>query len=328
MMNTVDNAIDVKKKTGEKEVKARKKVLLFYNPRSGDGMFKNNLDRIVERFQEIQQMVIPVRADDNTDIRDILLSMNQDEYAKIIAAGGDGTINIVVNAMMETGCELPVAVFPAGTANDYAHYFNIPTNLDGMLDIATRDNYVSADIGCCNGRYFVNVAAIGSVIDVSQKTDSNMKNALGILAYYLRGLSELRTLKPVKVTITTDDRTFTESIFFMVVLNGNSAGGFRKLGVTSSINDGIFDVIIFKETKFADLPLLALNVLQGRHPDNDHVLYFQTSKIHIDSEEKISTDVDGEIGEPLPLDIEIVPKRIRINVSSLEQIILEEDEED
>lgn len=327
-MNSIDKKNSVEMGVLEPERKRRKKVLLFYNPRSGDGMFKNNLDRIVEKFQEVRQMVIPIRADDNTDIRDILLSMNQDEYSKIIAAGGDGTINIVVNAMMETGCELPIAVFPAGTANDYAHYFNIPTNLDGMLEIATRENYVSADIGCCNGRYFVNVAAIGSVIDVSQKTDSNMKNALGILAYYLRGLSELRTLRPVKVRIETDNRTFTENIFFMVVLNGNSAGGFRRLGVTSSINDGYFDVIIFKEAKFADLPFLALSVLQGKHPDNDNVMYFQTSRIHIDSDEEISTDVDGEIGEPLPLDIELVPKRIRVNVSSLEQIILEEDEDE
>lgn len=312
---------------GDRKPERRKKVLLFYNPRSGDGMFKNNLDKIVDHFQENQQIVIPVRADDNTDIADILMTMNQEEYSKIIAAGGDGTINIVVNAMMKTGCDLPIAIFPAGTANDYAHYFNIPTDLDGMLEIATEDYYVTADIGRCNQRYFVNVAAIGSVIDVSQKTDSSMKNALGIFAYYLKGLSELRALKPVRVTITADDRSFTESIFFMVVLNGTSAGGFRKLGVNSAVNDGVFDVIIFRETKFAELPLLVFDVLQGKHPDNDHVLYFQTSRIRIDSEEQISTDVDGEIGEPLPLDIQIIPKRIRIHVSSMEQVILEQDED-
>ncbi len=302
----------------------RKKALLFYNPRSGDGMFKNNLDKIVDRFQRKQQMIIPVRAGNTANIEEVLRSLDQNEYTKIIAAGGDGTINVVVNAMMKSGCDLPLAILPAGTANDYAHYFNIPTDLDGMLSIATGENYVRADIGRCNDRYFVNVAAIGSVIDVSQKTDSNMKNALGIFAYYLKGLSELRTLRPMKVKITANGRQFTENIFFMVVLNGNSAGGFRKLGVNSSINDGVFDVIIFKETKFADLPLLVIDVLQGKHTDNDHVMYFQTSRIRIDSEEQISTDVDGEIGEPLPLDIEIVPGRIRINVSPMEQLLLTE----
>lgn len=304
----------------------RKKVLLFYNPYSGDGMFKSNLDRIIEKFQSKQQILVPLRADNRTDLADILATMDFSEYSKIIAAGGDGTINIVVNAMIKTDCHLPIAVFPAGTANDYAHYFNIPTDLDGMLEIAAGDTYVSADIGRCNERYFVNVAAIGSVIDVSQKTDSSMKNALGIFAYYLKALTELGSLKPVPVTITADDRTFTEKIFFMVVLNGNSAGGFRKLGSNSSINDGVFDVIMFKEAKLADIPFVALSVLQGTHSDNDNVIYFQTSKIRIESEQAISTDVDGEIGAPLPLDIEMVPKRLRVCVSPQEQALLEEPE--
>lgn len=320
--DNVKNTFAVEEKHGR-----RKKCLLFYNPRSGNGMFKNNLDKIVERFQAIGQVVIPVRADGNIHIEDMLRQINQDEYTKIIAAGGDGTINIVVNAMMETGCELPIAVFPAGTANDYAHYFHIPTDIDGMLDIASEDNYVRADIGRCNDKYFVNVAAIGSVIDVSQKTDTSMKNALGLLAYYIKGLSELRTLRPVEVTITTDKRKFTENIFFMVVLNGNSAGGFRKLGVESSINDGLFDVIIFKEMKRTDLPIVGLDVLQGKHPNNNNVQYFQTNHIKIESNEDISTDVDGELGEPIPLDIEILPKRISVNVSAIEKDFLSDDTE-
>ncbi|MGI6205396.1 MAG: diacylglycerol/lipid kinase family protein [Anaerovoracaceae bacterium] len=314
--------IEVRENQEESNGKERRKVLLFYNPGAGNGMFKINLDKIIERFQKENKIVIPVRADGSVDIVELLSDINKDEFTKIIAAGGDGTINIVVNAMMKTGCILPIAIFPAGTANDYAYYFSIPNNIDGMLDIATGNKYVAADIGRCNNRYFVNVAAIGSVIDVSQKTDKSMKNALGIMAYYLKGLSELRTLKPVQVRITTDKRQFTENIFFMVVLNGNSAGGFRKLGVQSSINDGLFDVIIFKETRFSELPLLALDVLHGRHPDNDNVLYFQTSYIRIESNEKISTDVDGELGEPFPLDIEIVPKRLLVNVSATEQSLL------
>ncbi len=300
----------------------KNKVLLFYNPRSGNGLFKSNLDRIVTRFQEKNLMVVPVRADDNVDITEILSSLSREEYVKIIAAGGDGTINIVVNAMMKTSCNLPLAVFPAGTANDYAHYFGIPTDLEGMLDIATEEHYVQADVGKCNDRYFVNVAAIGSVIDVSQKTDTTMKNALGIFAYYLRALSELHNLHPVTVTITTDERKFSEDIYFMVVLNGNSAGGFRKLGVQSSINDGVFDVIMFKETKFTDVPKLGIDILQGHHPDNDNVIYFQTSHLQIEAEEDLSTDVDGELGEPFPLDIRVVPECIRVNVSAEEERVL------
>ena len=293
------------------------KILLYYNPHSGSGVFKNNLDYIVERCQNAGYQLIPVRASKDIVIEDVFANIDQSGYSRIIAAGGDGTINIIVNAMIENGCYLPLAVFPAGTANDFAHYFEIPTDLDSMLEIAVGDNYIPADIGCCNGKYFVNVAAIGSVIDVSQKTDATMKNALGPLAYYIRALGELPSLHPVEVTITTPEQKFTQKIFFMVVLNGNSAGGFRKLGVQSSINDGMLDVIMFKEMKLTEIPIVGLKVLQGRHKDDENVIYLQTPELRIESAENISTDVDGEIGQPLPLDIKILPKRIMIHTRKI-----------
>lgn len=294
----------------------RNKVLLIYNPNSGSGMFKNNLDMIVRRFQSKGMIVVPVRADGSISIEQILSEIDESCYRKIIAAGGDGTINIVTNAMVRNDLHLPLALFPAGTANDFAHYFDIPTDIDGMLSIALEDHYTEADLGKCNDRYFVNVAAIGSVIDVSQKTDATMKNALGIVAYYLRGLSEVKSLKPVEVTISSPEYNFTENIFFMVVMNGNSAGGFRKLGVQSSINDGLLDVILFKDMNFMELLPLAINVIQGRHDENRNVIYFQTPSLTIESPVSISTDVDGEHGEPLPLHIEIIPKRLLINTAA------------
>lgn len=295
-----------------------KKVLMFYNPKAGNGMFTSNLDKIISRFQASGMIVVPVRAADNIDISRIIAELDE-SFVKIIAAGGDGTINIVVNAMIKNDCYLPLAVFPAGTANDFAHYFEIPTDLDRMLEIAVGDEYVPADIGCCNGLYFVNVAAIGSVIDVSQKTDATMKNALGTMAYYIKALSELPALHPVEVTVTSPVMSFTENIFFMVVLNGNSAGGFRKLGIQSSINDGLLDVIVFKEMKLTDLPVVGIKVLQGRHNEDGNVIYFQTPELRIESSETISTDVDGELGQPLPLDIKILTKRININTRRLEK---------
>ncbi|MGN1350321.1 MAG: YegS/Rv2252/BmrU family lipid kinase [Anaerovoracaceae bacterium] len=293
------------------------KVLLFYNPHAGNGMFTNNLDKIISRFQEHGYLVMPVRASQGAvDVSRVIGGLD-DSFVKIVAAGGDGTINIVVNAMIENDCYLPLAVFPAGTANDFAHHFEIPTDLDDMIEIAVGDSMIPADVGKCNDRYFINVAAIGSVIDVSQKTDANLKNALGVLAYYLKALTELPQLHPVKVTITTPEMKFSEDIFFMVVLNGSSAGGFRKLGVESSINDGMVDVIMFRNMKLTDAPKVALKVLQGRHNEDENVIYFKTSQIRIESEKAISTDIDGETGEPLPLEISLLPRRIQIHTRAL-----------
>ena len=146
--------------------KKREKVLLFYNPNSGNGLFKNNLDTIIERFQGSNFQVVPVRAARGRTIEQALEEMNQEQYRQIIVAGGDGTINICVNAMIKNDVDLPIAIFPTGTANDFATFFGIPQDIEGMVDVAMGDTYTYADVGKCNNRYFVNVAAMGSLVDV------------------------------------------------------------------------------------------------------------------------------------------------------------------
>ena len=291
------------------------KVLLYYNSYSGSGIFKNNLDYIVERCQEKGMQVVPVRAAKGIVIDDVLSKLNQDEYSRRIAAGGDGTINTCVNAMIKHDIHLPLALFPAGTANDFAYYFEIPSNIESMLDIALGDVTTKADVGVVNGRNFINVTALGALIDVSQKTDPNLKNVMGTMAYYLKAFTEIPKIRALPVTLTTPDDVYEEEIYFMVVMNGESAGGFRKLSPQSSVNDGKLDVIAFRKMPIVELGPLLFEVVNGRHPENKHVLYFQTDELTIESPEDINTDIDGEHGEQLPLNFSVLHNRLNIFVS-------------
>ena len=293
----------------------KNKVLLFYNPSAGNGLFKNNLDMIIEKFQKKKMYVIPVRADRKGILGEILGSINLEEYRKIIAAGGDGTINIVVNEMMRNNIDLPLAIFPSGTANDFAYYFDLPHDIDNMVKIALEERYTYADIGRVNGKYFINVAAMGFLVDVSQKTDANIKNTLGIISYYLKGFTEIPNLKPIPVKITSDEYTSEDMIYFMLVMNGRSAGGFKRIAPLAEVNDGLLDVMLFKEMSMLELAPLLFNVMSGQHHENKNVVFFQTKKLKVESEQQVGTDVDGEKGAEFPLDIEVVPKRLRINTA-------------
>ncbi|MDO4745442.1 MAG: YegS/Rv2252/BmrU family lipid kinase [Bacillota bacterium] len=301
---------------GEIEItKLKKKILLYYNPYSGSGVFKNNLDHIVERIQNAGYQVIPVRAAKGFIIDDVLSKIDQNEFSRIIAAGGDGTINLCVNAMIKNDVHLPLGLLPAGTANDFAYYFELPSDIDYQLDVALGKKTTKVDVGKVNDKIFVNVAAMGALIDVSQKTDPNLKNAIGVLAYYLKALSELPQIHPIPVKLTTPDAVYFEDIYFMVVMNGESAGGFRKLSPQSAMNDGKLDVIAFKKMPIVELAPLLFEVVNGRHPQNKNVLYFQTEELTIESSEDISTDIDGEHGEKLPLHFSVLNERIDVFVS-------------
>lgn len=291
------------------------KILLCYNPNSGSGIFKNNLDRIIERCQDAGYQVVPVRAAKGNPVDSALADINQDEYSRIIIAGGDGTVNLCVNAMVKHNINLPVAILPSGTANDFAYYFELPSDIEYLLDIALGDKTTKVDVGHVNNKVFVNVAAMGALIDVSQKTDPNLKNALGVVAYYLKALTELPQIKALPVTLTTPEKVYEEEIYFMVVMNGESAGGFRKLSPQSSMNDGKLDVIAFRKMHIAQMGPLLFEVVNGRHPNNDNVLCFQTEELTIESPEYISTDIDGEHGEELPLHFSVLNKKLEVFVS-------------
>lgn len=289
------------------------KVLLIYNPWSGNGLFKNNLDKIIEMFQKKKMIVVPIRADKPTFMAEVFKEAEKSDFRKVIAAGGDGTINVVVNAMMNHGIDLPLAIFPAGTANDFAYYFDLPNDIEGMTKIALEENYTPCDVGIVNGKYFVNVAAMGFLVDVSQKTDPDIKNTLGIMSYYIKGLSEMPKLQPIPIRITSEEFTGDEKMYFMLVMNGRSAGGFKRIGANAEINDGLLDVMLFRELPITELPALLIHFMQGNHTENKNVLYFKTKKLHLESDCVIGTDVDGEKGCDFPLDIECLPRKLMIN---------------
>lgn len=291
------------------------KILLYYNAHAGSGVFKNNLDHIVARCQEAGYQVMPVRAAKGIVIDRVMSEIDASQYSRVIAAGGDGTINLCVNAMVKYGVHLPLAILPAGTANDFAYYFELPSDIDYQLDIALGSKTTNVDVGVVNDRYFINVVALGALIDVSQKTDPNLKNAIGTLAYYLKAVTEIPQIRALPVKLTTPERVYEEEIYFMVVMNGESAGGFRKLSPESYMNDGKLDVIAFKKMPIVELAPMLFEVVHGRHPNSRHVLYFQTDRLTIESEEDISTDIDGEHGEKLPLNFSVLHNRLNVFVS-------------
>ncbi len=290
-----------------------KRVLLVYNPRAGNGLFKTNLDKIIDVFQKKRMVIVPVRLDRSSIMNEMFQLAKREGFSKVIAAGGDGTINITVNAMLNNDVNLPLAVFPSGTANDFAQYFDLPHTINKMIEIATEENYTYCDIGCVNGKYFVNVAAMGFLVDVSQRTDPNIKNTLGIMSYYLKGMSEFPKLQPITIRIESVEYTGVEKMYFMLVMNGRSAGGFRRVAPDARMDDGLLDVLLFREMPITELPGLFFKVMQGNHSGNKNVIYFRTKELYLESDEDIGTDVDGEKGCKFPLRINCIPKKLQIN---------------
>ena len=147
-----------------------KKVRFIYNPFSGEGSILNKIDKIIEIHEERDYQIVPFRISKNKGIKEALEIVDE-SYSYILIAGGDGTVDVLLNAMKEKGLNLPIGILPVGTANDFGKFINIPQDIEEACKQILSSKPVKVDIGKINDRYFINVASTGLFTDVSQKTD-------------------------------------------------------------------------------------------------------------------------------------------------------------
>ncbi|GAB6168024.1 YegS/Rv2252/BmrU family lipid kinase [Clostridium carnis] len=288
-----------------------KKVKFIYNPYSGENAILEQLDKVIKIHQEAGYSIVPYRIERDVDVIEAFDDFRESNYYYVLIAGGDGTVDNVVNAMAKCGISVPIAILPVGTANDFGKFLGMPSDISKACKQILSSEVTTVDLGSINDKYFVNVASTGLFTDVSQKTDVNLKNTIGKLAYYLKGLEELPNFRKLSIKIHSDECHFEGNMYFMLVFNGQTAGSF-KLATRADATDGMLDVIIFKAIPVIELIPLFLKVLKGEHLDSDNVIYFKTNNLFIECNEDIVTDIDGERGPDFPLNIKCIKGGLKI----------------
>ncbi len=290
-----------------------KKLLLVYNPYSGNHSFKDNLDAVTEILQDVGNFSVTLyRMSHTVELGQYLSSFDKDEFDTVCISGGDGTINIVINELLQNGMFPKIGLFPSGTANDFCSSLGFTKDHIENAEIIANGNIVEVDYGKVNGKYFINVICVGIFAEVSQGVDTDLKQSIGKLAYYVQGAKVLANVSPLSVTITTKDKIIQEKTYLILILNSDRAGGF-KLAPLSEMNDGNFDLVLFKAKSYQAATAALIKVLNGNHINDDSVLYLQGNQFLIECEDGYSeTDIDGEKGPALPLDIKVMENKLKI----------------
>lgn len=292
-------------------------VKIINNPSSGRITLQKYLEIIVGRLvlQGTFRCVDKFDTKGKNDALNEVMKIKENQYDLIIAVGGDGTLNEVVNGIVKSGINTPVTVLPAGTVNDFANYLSIPNDVDGICDMFTNGRVVNIDVCKANDRYLINVAAAGLLTDVPLKASVELKTVLGKFAYYAEVIKEIpkQLQKSVKYRFEYDNESFEEDVLLFAILNSSSAGGFKKFAPHAGLNDGKFDVCIFKKSDIFDTASMFLKILRGEHINNSSVRYFQTNRLSVQCLEgcDVHIDIDGEDGGPLPVEFDMLPSRLK-----------------
>ena len=291
-----------------------KKIKLIYNSGAGQSKFKYFLDPIIEKFMDNDIEVSIFRAANNTNLYEFLKDVDKDGYSAIVVAGGDGTVNRVVNVMMKNNIKTPLGVIPAGTSNDFARHLKMPQNFSECIDKLLTFNVQPVDVGKVNDKYFVNICSAGLFTNVSQKVDPNLKNSLGMLSYFITAVNQMVKFKPFEVKIETENDIYIEKVKVMLVFNGRSVGGIDAFCDNSSIQDGLLDMLIIKDCNIADTSLLAGKLFAKNHYTDKNVIYSKEKWIKITKTKGKCDlpDVDGDPGPNFPLEIKCVEGAINM----------------
>ncbi|MGG1678957.1 diacylglycerol kinase [Neobacillus sp. NRS-1170] len=291
-----------------------KRARLIYNPTSGREMIKRHLPEILEKLEVAGYEAschATTGAGDATNAAKIAVER---KYDVVIAAGGDGTIHEVVNGLAEQEYRPKMGIIPAGTTNDFARALHIPRDVSSAVDIITKGELIPVDIGRINEKYFINIAGGGKMTELTYEVPSKLKTMLGQLAYYLKGMEMLPSIKASDIKIEYDGKLFEgEAMMFLVGLT-NSIGGFEKLAPDASINDGLFSLLILKKVNLAEFIRIATLAIRGEHVNDPNVIYTQANRIKVYSSEKVQLNLDGEFGGLLPAEFENLYRHLEVFV--------------
>lgn len=290
-----------------------KKVKFVYNPNSGEKKIIGQLDNIIKIYQENNYTLIPYRLNIEESVSKSLEDID-DTYDHLIVAGGDGTADMVLNAMKSLDINIPIAILPTGTANDFARALQIPFDLEEATKNIINSRPKKIDIGKINHKYFINVASAGMFTDVSQRINKDFKNSIGKVSYYIKGIEEALYMRKFAINVTSDEINYSGDMYLMLIFNGKTAGNIN-LAYKAEVDDGYLDVIIFKAMPIPKSIPVLISVLRGEHLDHyneNELLYFKTKRLEIQCEDDLITDIDGEKGPDFPLTVECIKDGIEI----------------
>ena len=228
----------------------------------------------------------------------------------VIAGGGDGTINEVSTALIQSqGGNIPaLGILPLGTANDFATSVGIPDDLDKALKLAIAANATAIDMVQVNDKTcFINMATGGFGTRITTETPEKLKAALGGVSYFIHGLMRMDTLKPDVCDIRGEDFHWQGKALVIGIGNGRQAGGGQQLCPTALINDGLLQLRIFTGEEL--LPGLLSALTQSE--DNPNIIEGASSWFDIRAPHEITFNLDGEPLSGQEFHIEILPEALR-----------------
>lgn len=241
----------------------------------------------------------------------------------VVAVGGDGTLNEVVNGV--AGRDVDLATIPLGTGMDFGRTYGIPKKFDDAVRVALSGDVRTIDAGRVTyrtwagetaERYFANVSSVGMSGAVAQRANGMSKALGGKVTFFYVLTRVFLEWQNTEVTVRLDDTERHGRMHDVIVANGVWHGGGMKLAPDAAPDDGQFDVVLIGDVSKADFLTTAPKIYKGRHVHHPKVEVLRSKRVEVDAPVQLPIELEGEQVGTTPATFEIAPGALRVRVPS------------
>lgn len=258
------------------------------------------------------------------DIERLVAEAAEQGVTRIIAGGGDGTVNEVVNAINKLQVSyIELAILPLGTANDFATACEIPIEPEEALHLALKGESYWVDSVSANDQFFINIATAGFGAQVTATTPVALKNFLGGGAYTLSGLVQAVNFQPFPGKVISGEREKQANVVVGAVCNGRMAGGGQQLAPDAYIDDGLLDTFSIESFSAADIATVIEELQSDTNATESKFVHkYKVKTVEWQSNTVMPINLDGEpISSPNVM-ISLIPSSIKLVLPAHTPVLL------
>lgn len=267
----------------------RKKVLYVINPISGAGRQKG-VEKLVIQHSDDRRIDYNIECTKSAGQATEISKIRGKDYDAIIAAGGDGSINEIVQGLINTDTAL--GIIPTGSGNGFARHLKIPLKIEKAIGVINDFNVTRIDSAKINEHYFVNVAGIGFDALIAHKFAIFGKR--GFASYVKVTAKELIRFKPLPVNLTTDGVRHKVNAFLLSIANGSQFGNNACIAPGASMKDGILNITVLNKFPLVSAPSLVYRLFTKTLERSKYTQNYTAQSIALEKEGEIIAHMDGD----------------------------------
>lgn len=291
--------------------------VLFYHEHSGLKDIYEGLGEVTKSLSSMCKHLSIQLSENEGDIIKYCEAIKNDKYGSeidiLFILGGDGTVNELVNGVMQHDLHLPVGIIPGGTFNDFTKTLNLDPNFKNASSQLLSAQVGSYDVMKVNDTYVLNFVGLGLIVQNAENVQEGSKDVFGKLSYIGSTVKTLMNPSKFDFELNIDGRKETGNTSMLLIANGPNIGGGRVPLTDLSPQDGKVDTFIFDDQSFSILN----DIFKKRDSMNwneitEGIDHIPGQHITLSTEPNMKVDIDGEISLETPIEIEVLPKAIQI----------------